>query len=319
MKLRNASLLALVLAATAACKKSEERPPVAPVTQGGSNAGSAAAQPADPWSKPEPQKDPLDKPLFWKLEKDGITSYVLGTMHIGVDARLRLPDIVWQKLDESKIFAMETDLSGAAKLDVIRKDGTTLRDELGDEYWKKLEEAIGVQEAERLNQLKPMIPATLLSLRGLPETPPMDGVLHGRAINQKKKIVFLEALEHQSAMLEKWMTARALKDMLDDLAGGEQRAKDMLAAYLAGDDAKIIAISDEEKARWVKKGRAAKEYDEQMEDLLYRRNASWIEPIEKLHAEGGGFIAVGAMHAIGPRSILELLDKKGYKITRITP
>jgi uncharacterized protein YbaP (TraB family) len=56
-----------------------------------------------------------------------------------------------------------------------------------------------------------------------------------------------------------------------------------------------------------------------MEDLLYKRNASWIEPIEKAHAEGPLFVAVGAMHAIGPKSVLELLEKKGYKVTRITP
>jgi uncharacterized protein YbaP (TraB family) len=54
-----------------------------------------------------------------------------------------------------------------------------------------------------------------------------------------------------------------------------------------------------------------------MEEMLYQRNASWIAEIEQMHAQGGGFIAVGAMHLLGKRSVLELLAARGYKITRI--
>jgi uncharacterized protein len=321
MKLRNAGLLVVLLAAVGGCKKSNPHEQkagsgVAAVTVGSNSAGSAAVA-SDPWAKPKVVKDPLTKPLFWTIEKDGKTDYVLGTMHTGVDPESRLPDIVWKKLDESKTFAMETNLADAGKLEVLRKDGTTLEDEIGAEYWKKLEAAIGMQEAARLRGFKPMIPATLLSLRGLPETAPMDGVLYGRALNQSKQIVFLEDITAQGAVLEKWMNAKALKDMLDDLPIGEKRAKDMLAAYVSGDEGSIEALSNEERADFLRHGRTEKEYDEQMEDLLYKRNASWIPIIEKIH--GGAFIAVGAMHLIGKRSVLELLQQKGYKVTRITP
>ena len=62
---------------------------------------------------------------------------------------------------------------------------------------------------------------------------------------------------------------------------------------------------------------AQAEYDESMEDLLYRRNASWIAAIEKMHATGNAFIAVGALHLMGPRSVLELLAQKGFRIARV--
>jgi uncharacterized protein YbaP (TraB family) len=313
MKLRNVGLLVAVLALTsAACKKSEAPAKHDEVTA--KIQGSAVA--ADPWSKPAAVKDPLPHPFFWSIEKDGKTDYILGTMHMGVDPESRIPDYVWKKLDESTTFAMETDLSDAAKLDVLRKDGSSLEAELGPAYWKKLEEAIGVQEAARLRGFKPMIPATLLSMRGLQQTPPMDGVMHARATNQKKNIVFLESIESQGAVLEKWMNAKALKDMLDDLPAGEKRSKAMLAAYIAGDENRILALNEDEKADFLKHGRTQKEYDEQMEDILFHRNASWIPVIEKIH--GGAFIAVGAMHLIGPKSVLELLQQKGYKVTRVT-
>jgi uncharacterized protein YbaP (TraB family) len=156
-----------------------------------------------------------------------------------------------------------------------------------------------------------------LSRLGLPETAPMDGVLQGRAINHHEKLVFLEPFEAQATVLLKWMNAEALEDMLDDVPAVEQRSKDMLAAYLAGDEAKILAISDAERAEWKAHGHDEKKFDEEMEDLLFKRNASWITPIEKLHADGGGFIAVGTAHLVGPRSVLELLSKKGYVVTRI--
>jgi hypothetical protein len=314
MTLRNVGLLALVIAATAACKRAEDRvhSGPAPVAQG-SNA------PDDPWSAREPKRDPLAHPLFWKLEKDGHTSYLLGTMHVGVDPHARLPDVVWQKLDEAKAFAMEVDLAEAGKLDMTRKDSITLRDELGEAYWNKLEDAIGRAEAQRVLKMKPMIPAALLGMRGLPRTAAMDGALYARAVRRHERVVVLESLDSELAVLDKWMNARAVKDMLDDLPGVEQRSQDMLAAYIAGDDAKILALQQRERQDWKRTGRPEQEYDAQMEDLLFKRNASWLPAIEKLHAEGGGFIAIGAAHAVGPRSVLDLLEKKGFRITRVVP
>lgn len=306
MKLRNAGLLVVVLAAVVSCDRGKTS--VAPVTQSGS---------ADPWAKQEAPKQPIEKPLFWKIEKDGTTSYLLGTMHLGVDPNTRLPQLVWDKLDAAPAFAMEMDPTQMAGVDLTRKDGKTLRDDLGEAHWTKLEDALGAAAAKQLLQMKPMVPATMLSVRALPPTPPMDGVLHGRAVSQKKKLVYLETLELEMAVLEKWMNTQALKDMLDDVPAAEQRAKDMLDAYLAGDERRMLELQDDERKDWLKKGRSEKEYDEQMEDLLFKRNASWIASIEKLHTEGGGFIAVGAAHAIGPRSVLELLEKRGYKITLV--
>jgi len=90
------SMLVAVLAATVACKQTQrhevaDRPTATSVTPSGSAS-------ADPWSKPAAAKDPLKHPLFWSIEKDGKTSYALGTMHMGVDPQTRIPQIVWQNI-----------------------------------------------------------------------------------------------------------------------------------------------------------------------------------------------------------------------------
>lgn len=295
-----------VMAVLGACKSEGPAPHVVG-SAASAGAGSAA------------HKDPLQHPLFWAVEKDGKTTYVLGTMHVGIDPDTRIPDLVWNKLDDARAFAMETDLDKAASLDVMRHDGGSLHADLGDAYWQKLEGALGPDQARRVDGMKPMIPATLLSMRGLPETPAMDGALYGRAASEHKQVVFLEPIEREAAVLEKWMDVRALEAMLDDLPGGEQHAREMLAAYVAGDEAKIESLGDSERADFKKMGRTDAEYDQQMDDLLFARNASWVPELEELHAAGGGFVAVGAMHLIGKRSVLDLLRQRGYKVTRLTP
>jgi uncharacterized protein YbaP (TraB family) len=115
------------------------------------------------------------------------------------------------------------------------------------------------------------------------------------------------------------MDIKALKMMLDELADGERRARAMLDAYVEGDDRTIVAISDGEKDAALHHGYTAAEYDQEMNEVLYNRNASWIDAIEKLHAAGGGFVAVGAMHLVGPRSVLDLLAHKGYQVQRLAP
>lgn len=308
MKLRVGLLVTLVaLAGSAACKKTAEpaTPPVAPPA-------------VDPWQGAIPAKDPLPRPLLWSAEKDGTTTYLLGTMHVGIDAEARLPQLVWDKLEAAATFAVETDVTDPAIANLGGRAGGTLRDELGPEYWKKLELAITPQIAQALVHKSAMIPATMLALRGLPRTPPMDGILLARAKNRGKKVVYLEPAARQAAILEKHLNARALKLMLDDLDKIERQSGELLAAYVAGDEVRFSAITAEQRRDALAHGYTEAEYDESLEDLLYRRNASWIAPIEKMHAAGTAFIAVGAMHLIGPRSVSELLARKGFRIARVT-
>lgn len=300
-------LTLIALASSAACKQAPE-PAAQPV----------ASPATDPWQGAVQAKDPLPRPFLWSAEKDGVTTYLFGTMHVGVDPESRLPQLVWDKLDAAAVFAVETDVTDRAITRIGGRASGTLPDELGPEYWKKLELAITPPIAQALVHKSAMIPATMLALRGLPATPPMDSLLLTRGKHREKRVVYLEPAARQAAILEKHLNAKALKLMLDDLDAIERQSTQLLEAYVAGDEARFGAITDAQRADALAHGYTAAEYDESMEDLLYRRNASWIAPIERMHAPGGAFIAVGAMHLIGKRSVLELLVQKGYRITRVT-
>jgi uncharacterized protein YbaP (TraB family) len=296
------------------CKKHEkqESTPIAADTKQKSEA-------ADPWKKEAPKKDPLKSILFWKAEKDGKTTYFLGTMHMGVEPETRLPQIVWDKLDAAPTFAMEADLSDPKLAETMFRKSGSLKEDLGEDYWKKVETKLGASTAAQMERMTPMGAAALMSLKDLPKTSPMDGVLLGRAINQKKKIVYLEEGALQAAILAKYLDIKALKMMIDTAEHGAAQTKAMLDAYVGGSPEGILKVTEDQKADSLAHGYTEKEYAEQMEEMVYKRNASWIDKLEKMHADGGGFVAVGALHLIGKRSVLEMLGEKGFTITRLNP
>jgi len=243
--------------------------------------------------------EPTQGPLWFSIEKDGTTSYLLGTIHRGVDPDGWLPKSVWAKLDDAKSFAMETDVTDPAVRAMTLRDTGTLHDDLGDVYWAKLETALTPAIAHRIDHMTPVVAVSALSLLNLPVTPEMDTELLDRAEREHKSIVYLETASSEVKVLVKWMTVRTLKEMLDDLAEAKKASDDMLAAYRRGDGDAMLAIADRERALAVRHGHTDAEYREQMKDLLDDRNMSWIAPIEKMHASGGGFIAVGALHLLG--------------------
>ena len=54
------------------------------------------------------------------------------------------------------------------------------------------------------------------------------------------------------------------------------------------------------------------------EALLYNRNANWANWIKtRLDQPGTVFIAVGAGHLAGAKSVQDLLTQKGIKVTRV--
>ena len=237
----------------------------------------------------------------------------------GVDPKRGIPDLVWKKLDDARDVRdgdrprRRRHRSMSCATTAVAARGSRRR---------VLEEARGRARRRRRRSasigMKPMIPATLLSMRGLPETPAMDGVLlRPRAQPRTRRSCSSSRSSARQRVLEKWMDVRALKAMLDDLAGGEQHTQGHARGVRRGRRAEDRRAHRRRARGLLKHGRTEAEYDQQMEDLLYSRNASWIAPIEKLHAEGGG---VHRRRCDAPdrqaRACSICSQKKGYKVTR---
>jgi uncharacterized protein YbaP (TraB family) len=266
--------------------------------------------------KSEPVKT-IECPYYWSVEKDGKTTHLLGTIHGGVDAK-QLPKHVWADLERAPAVAIEADVSDPNLMAKIQRTGPSLRDELGEADWKKLEKIVGVSTANALASLKTSMAAAVLMQQQMPRQvqTPMDLEVLTRAKSKNKRVVFLESIDEQLALLDKHITVRELRHMLDDPGLTRREMAEMVTAYEAGDEAALVRSIAKSRAQALKQGYSQAEVDEQYAAMFDRRNQAWIEPLERLHASGGGFVAVGAGHLIGPASVTELLAKQGYTVQR---
>ena len=61
-----------------------------------------------------------------------------------------------------------------------------------------------------------------------------------------------------------------------------------------------------------------KDFPQVKKKLLDDRNERWIEPLEKiLNGDKAVMVVVGAGHLAGENSVVELLEKKGWKIEQL--
>ncbi|MBA3498784.1 MAG: TraB/GumN family protein [Myxococcota bacterium] len=266
--------------------------------------------------KSEPVKT-IECPYYWSVEKDGKTTHLLGTIHGGVDAK-QLPQHVWADLDRAPAVAIEADISDPSLMAKIQRTGPSLREELGDAYWKKLEKVVGAPTAKALTSLKTSMAAAVIMHQQMPRQvqTPMDLEVLTTAKRKNKRVVFLESIDDQLELLDKYITVRDVRNMLDDSGLLRSEMAAMVTAYEAGDEAALSSTIAKSRAQALTQGYTQAEVDEQYAALFDRRNQAWIMPLEQLHAAGGGFVAVGSGHLIGPESVTALLAKKGYTVQR---
>jgi uncharacterized protein YbaP (TraB family) len=310
-----ATLAAVALAALVACKSTPKAPPPSP---------SAPAQPApggDSWAPPATAPAAATtqvKPFFFRAEKAGHALYLLGTIHVGVDALTELPPWVLAQLDAAPAFAMETDLSDPATVQLlVRTDGKTLAAELGDADWERLRQALGPALADGMNSMKPFAALSALSMKDLPMTAPMDMTLLARAKAADKRLVYLEPVAAQLAAIEPFATAADIKALLDHAAEAKADTLKMVTAYRAGDAAALKAMFDD-KTLWIAAGRDPARFGDFITATLGTRNRSWIPHLVAMADAGGGFVAVGAGHLVGPDNVPDLLTAAGFTVTPVT-
>lgn len=326
---RSSLLVSLALATALGACKSDPKPkadPVvnepkvvaldaatAPVTKVTIDAGAAVVDP----------DGPLTKPFFYTATKDGKTIHLLGSIHMGVDPK-RLPPAVWDAASAAKAFAMEADISNPFALakKLVRTDGKTLEDDLGPEYWKKLDAAIGASVPgglKMLNNMKSLVPMGQLEMLGLPQTQPFELAFLDNAKAKSQQIVYLEEATLQIDILDRWMDTEALKYQLDHLDEMKQSHEELFAGYIAGDETAMDQVTQESKDEWLAMGRKAEDYDKMTAELLHDRNAAWMPKIKELAAKGDALIVVGAAHLVGDGSVIDLLRKDGFTVERVTP
>ena len=307
----------LVSLSSVGCKKesadkTEAAPAAVEVTPSPAEAAKpdqSADEPELPTGNDEPSAAIIAKPFFYTVKgPEGQAGYLLGTMHMGVDAAKELPTAVWDALAASKSLTIEADITDVKiAMGLMLPKGQNLKDVLGEETWALLVEKLGEPTAKMLLPMKPAAAAATLAVKGLPMTVPMDLALLNQARESDKTLTYLEDAAFQLAMLDKVMNADTVREMLTNPEATDM--KTMLATYRSGDEKALLREMENTTS-------LGENGAEKLEALLFDRNSNWIPMLEELFATKGAFVAVGAAHLIGPRSVVDLLTKKGYTIER---
>ena len=262
------------------------------------------------------------------MQRDGgPISHVFGTMH-ATDPRLRdLPEQVRQPFVAARdvVFELPDDPNGQALMAqaMVLTDGRRLDDILGPELFAQVTRA-GARYGLAPQALRPLKPWALGSFLIFPPAelariaggePVLDEWLRGEARRRGKAIHGLESFAEQIAIFDEMTQAEQIamvRDLVTDSAGAEAQFDRILRAYLKSDIGAIFAemndisgLSDQEAARRFQ------------QRLIYDRTVLMVARMEPYLAAGNAFVAIGAAHLPGEAGVLDLLEKQGYRVTRV--
>ena len=255
-------------------------------------------------------------PYFYRIEKGGKVSHILGTRHLGVSIG-KMPAIVAQAVHASAVAVFEiAPGDGAAR---PAASGPPLPAQLGPALWARFRRLVGRENAHGLEHGSPS--DALITLIALYEhkLAALDQEIEQVARAAKIPMRGLEAAAFQQQLLVELLDLRMLRAAIagtPDRATLERDAAEDLSEFCAGTD-DTPGVDGRERAQLRRAGFSDAEIDRIDQRLIFERNADWIPKLEPILDGGGAFIAVGADHLTGSRGVIALLVARGYRATRL--
>lgn len=311
-------LYGLLAAAGIGTAGAQTRPPAGACPPVASAPSAAALQAA--------QEAAVDRGFLWRITKDGISSHLFGTLHLGrlewavPGPRLR------EALNEAAVIALELDLTDSNTLQQLQAGMATPPGEppLPAALQQQLarETAAACLPAGALDAQHPVLRAVTLSVLaarwdGLDAGFSQEAVIAGYAQGMNLPIVALERVATQlDALLPKTPAERqrSLEQALNQLQSGATR-RSVRRLSQAWADSRLDQLEGYE--RWCEC--ITSDADRQMlRRLNDDRNPGLADAITRLHAQGRPVLAaVGAMHMIGAQALPRLLAERGFTVERL--
>ena len=261
--------------------------------QSGTATPALAAPQAEEAATPQ-----VGKPALWKIADEDTTIYLFGTVHAlpegtqwsqgPIEAALAGADelVTEIPMDAAKDPAAQPMVMGKAML----KDGTTLRERLGEEDRASYEAALGTlgMPVTTFDRFEPWFAGMNMAMIPLMKA--------GYSMESGVELAVDELAADD-----------AIRTGLETLDQQIDMMKRMTSAWLEGDSDRLaelmnLGLDDERLAN----------------ALLYNRNAKWAAWVDdRMDRPGTVFIAVGAGHLAGTQSVQDFLSERGFAITRV--
>jgi uncharacterized protein len=258
---------------------------------------------------------------LWSVSGKSNTVYLLGSVHF-LKPSEKLPAVIDLAYRDAEALVMELDmddLDPVATQSITLELGMlpaerTLEQEVGaDTYGKVREQArtLGI-DPRVLNRFRPWLAAmtlaqTQLIRMGLDPSSGVEQRLTALAVRDRKPIAGLETMRDQLGMLATLPAAQQREFLLysvEETERATQEIDQLIAAWRAGDTSRLARLLEEGFER----------YPDLYRPLTVDRNRRWIPAIEALLDDADDYlVVVGTLHLVGNESVIDLLERRGYK------
>jgi len=264
------------------------------------------------------------KNIFWSVEHNGNTVYLLGSIHIADDSIYPLDSVIYRAFDRSEYFVLEMDPTAVNPLEIMKytnyRGDTLLKNMVTPDLYEQIKSLMKKHNVPEMaySTMKPYSAISTIFLLemmsyGFSKTAGIDLYFLERARNSGKIVKELESFEIQMGFMERLNNypEEFLNFTLNELEESKQQVKDLLSAWKNGDTDKIWEITH--------LGKDTEGFEQFMEEINYSRNLKMAETIrEYLESGEVHFVVVGALHLLGERGIIKLLENTGnFKINRL--
>lgn len=264
---------------------------------------------------------PFSQGVLFQIEKDGVSAgYLFGTIHSEDQRVLALPGPVERAFIESPRLYVEVDMDAANMLasvaGMLLDDGREITDLLEPSLYQRTVRAaakMGLPEVA-LRHYKPWALAILLSLPPTETGRFLDLVLYQRARALNKEVAGLETISEQMDLfdtLSEDEQINLLRDALNNLDQLPTIFQALLDRYLKQDLQGLVEINQQ-----LLDSSASELADRFQVKVVDERNYRMVERLVAPLAQGGAFVAVGALHLPGEQGMLRMLERRGYRIVR---
>jgi uncharacterized protein YbaP (TraB family) len=257
-------------------------------------------------------------PYFYRIEKDGKTSHILGTRHLGVSLD-KMPADVLQAIRGAAVVVFEIAPGDLAGIEPPAAGAPPLSAQLGPELWARYRRLVGGAAADAVehgSSVEAMIAMIALYEHKLAA---LDQEIEQLVLRAKIRTQGLESAAFQQRLLGELLDVRMLRAAVAgtlDRAELERGTLEDLREYCAGTD-DTPGLGPRERAQMLAAGFTEAELARLEQRLVFDRNDDWIPKLESILAAGGAFIAVGADHLTGSRGVIARLAALGYRATRV--
>ena len=263
--------------------------------------------------------------LLWKVEGKSNVVYLMGSIHLMKAEDYPLAPPLETAYSNAQIAVFETDISIMSDLSgqmaLLTKmqlpEGDSLQKHLSPETYAAFTKHVKETglPMEMFDSLKPAMAITMLDVMemtklGADPEKGLDKYFDGKAHQDGKQIVGFETADFQMDLLlslTREEEEAMAKSSLEDMDKSKDQFAQIMKDWKTGDSVGLEKLLND----------AVREEPALYKRLVTDRNKTWEPKIEEMLKGGkNAVVIVGSAHLVGDEGVVELLRKKGFKITQ---